>query len=427
MELRRQGARLLVVRWWFAALLVAGGVFSAQVEAGTDASAFFSVAIVVSLLNAGYSFFRHHFGHGGREPQNSLVVELILDALCFAGLAASTGGLQSPFVCMLLIPFFNAIHLLGRLLPWLSVGVLLLPAAILAVLESLFTGTDKLPSPGWVLVSWGAVGACFLWLTYCGRPLVLVDAEGRWTRQSRLDDPNLHSSAEEKRLCGLLTTFVCHFARSIQGPMGIVRARAEALRLQLGEPGNEAPHHDLDVLLKNLDTAHKNLRGFFSFLPLARGRQGRIDVCDLISSELKRFESSGRSFVWAGKKSGATVDGSREDLELAVGLLFQIAEELGMPRSRTRIRTRLLPDRFVLDLRFPLTEPWRLSRDELADDAASVWPSWWVRLAVIQRILEKHGGELFWQRRVDTFCSRASLSTLTQTAMTVLKSGDHAA
>jgi hypothetical protein len=359
-------------------------------------------ALAFSLSNLLYAGLEHHLPRRSRfHFELSVTLSLMADILILAALMHVTGGLHSPFLALLLAPaVVSTLLLRTSLAPILVLFCLLVPLLLWAGVQVGLL-TDSGPPQGlpfaqfypWLTLALTIGLGCYLCLQVVGR---LRDQQQSLGQAERLLEQHqeelLRRKDSERQLReqvgtlserSLIADMSTTLARRIREPLGIVRARAEALCLASESVSSkESWKHDAEVLLHNLDSVSRGLRGILAFLPPSSVR-GAVDLKAVFFDELQRQQLSLQGFSFSGEKRLARLFGSHDEIELAVGLVLRIAtaRNLGAGVSVGVCRPRHSP-RVDFDIQFSVQPQPAQKTEEL------------LRYAVLRQVVLKHGGNL---------------------------------
>lgn len=186
-------------------------------------------------------------------------------------------------------------------------------------------------------------------------------------------------------------------AAGVREPLGIVRARAEIIRLAVAEePELARLAHDVEVLLARADEAQHALLALFALPPAARGR---VDLEQVAGDELGVHPLAGR-VVLLRSRPPAPIAASHDEAALIVRRMLDVAAALAAPRGRVRLRLRAQGGGVDVTLRFPLASASRLHElDEgrIAPRAGDVATG--LALVLARRVARRMGGGLALRQR----------------------------
>ena len=331
-------------RWLLATGMGLLGGTAAFAGASAAAARLVGVALAFGLVNLAVAAVDHHVKRRtARYRELSLATQLLLDVALLSWLAHLTGGLRSPFFLFLLAPALAAtLTLRSSLASALLLVVLISPLAIHAGREAELLTAHPVPAglplanvAPWLTLAWTAAVFGFACLQVVHR---LRDRE-RSLGDAQKVERSLRSQVDDLSQRSVIAELSTELAHTIREPLGIVRARAEALRLGVNGDSSKGAEvrHDLDVLLRNLESVQRGLRGILAFLPPSTVK-GRIAVGTVAATEMRRLGLAERQFVVRGQLPELT--GSHEEIQLAVGLVLRLlADQAGAGR---RVRVRVL-------------------------------------------------------------------------------------
>ena len=400
---------LLRGRWIFAAALGLLGVVAAFRDAADLSTLLLLVALAFSVANLIYATVDHHAGHGRGERSYELPItfELLGDILILSVLLYFTGGLQSPFLLLLLAPAIAATFLLRTSLSPLVVLIcLFFPLATRAGVEAGFLQSHAPPDffadsgwlPGVTLAL--AIGLCCYFCLQVRQKMreqevSLSEAEQKLyqgqaaLQRAHATERSLREQVGDLSQQSMVAEMSTRLAHRIKEPLGIVQARAESLRFHFKEGADvEEAERDVRVLQRNLESVHRGLRGILAFLPPS-AISDDVDLNATIALETCRLGIGSERFFVEGRRVFPRLRGSHDEIELAVGLVFRIMLDHSHPESRITIVVHRRHHRSTAGLsraRFELRFKPNASLQE--DQSLEL------RLAVLDRVVRKHGGEL---------------------------------
>lgn len=372
------------------------------------------IALAYSLSNLVFAFLDHHVRTTtSLQAATRVGLQLMGDAVILTFLVHSSGGLHSPFLPLYLVPVVGGMILLPARWALTVAVVTLLCPWVSRELGPIAPGTEgrELPLAGslpWMVLSLGAVYCAFL---SRGVLRMLRDQETRLNDakeqlEHRLEELGRvqskehelrHQVAELSRR-SLISEMATRIAQRIREPLGIVRARAESLRLSGRIQADDPMYRDLDVLNRNLDVAQRALRGVLAYLPAAR-LQAEVDLKPILDAELLRIGVPARRFLAVGVRPMPRVIGSHDELELAAGLLVRVAHENAREETRIRVRVRVTSSGLQFGLRFPVEDGTGLDAPPSDNGPEPEDTTTFLRLAIARQVIEKHRGE--WRLEVE--------------------------
>jgi hypothetical protein len=181
-------------------------------------------------------------------------------------------------------------------------------------------------------------------------------------------------------------------AAGVREPLGIVRARAEIIRLAVAEdPRLAGLAHDAEVLLARADEAQHALLALFALAPTARGE---VDLEKVAADELGVHPLAGRVALLRARPP-APIVASHDEAALLVRRLLDVAAALSAARGTLRLRLRAAGGGADVTLRFPLASASRLRElDEGRVDPRSGGVASGLALVLARRVARRLGGEL---------------------------------
>jgi len=209
--------------------------------------------------------------------------------------------------------------------------------------------------------------------------------------EARRSQQRLHEEVGRLSQLPVISELSEQLARALREPMGIVRARAEAIQLALDEPGSgEQVREDFAVLLRHLESVQRGLRGILAFLPPSAVR-GEVDLELVARRELSRTEIAADRFRRASPEALPVLSGSHDEIELAAGLVLRVIAEHAPTGGRIGLRVQNGAGRPYarFSLRFALESGADPHGPARADRPATA-----LRLAVLQQVVKKHGGTM---------------------------------
>lgn len=391
-------------RWVLATALTLLGIVAATRMGSPGASRILLSALAFGLINLAHAALDHHLLSRLRREsflhfELPIAVQLLLDMALLAVLAHGTGGLHSPFLFLFLAPATAAVVLLRRPFgPLLLLCCLLTPLLLDAAEEQGLLGA---PSPAvelpfahlfpWLVLCFGvAVSAALAHQVrrrFRERDGSLSEAEQRIREQaadldrSRQVETELREQVHQLAERNLIAEMATGIAGSVREPLGIVRARAEALRLMAPETEQAGRiQREVDVLLRSLESVQRGLRGILAFLPLCTIQED-VDTEHVAFQELARLGLDPARFRVSGVSPWPKLPGSQEEMELVTGLLIRLAIDHSGPEDPIRFHLRRKPgaDELRVSVRFPVRK--------VPEGQGTL-----LRLAVLARVVEKHGG-----------------------------------
>ena len=399
---------LIRSRWFFAAALGLLGVFVAFTEPDEAGTRLLLSALALSLANLLYAALEHHLPRRSRlRFEITATSQLLGDVLTLSLLAHFSGGLTSPFLLLLLAPAVVATMVLrSPLAPLVALFCLGLPLALQAATEAgaltRHPEPTALPLAGLIpllTLCFGTGLGAFAVVRVVRRlreQSRRLEVRGQLLQKSQEQQKELRREIDQLADRSLVAELSAELARSIREPLGIVRARAEALSLSAADGMcGSTIQHDAGVLLRNLESVQRGLRGILAFLPAATVQED-VNVAEIARQECRRLGLDARRFRIAGLNRLERLRGSHDELELAVGLILRLVEEHSPANAQVRGVAREVGGEGALRvrLRFPIvaSAPSGSSGRRGAEEA--VQPITSLRVAVLRHVIEKHQGEL---------------------------------
>ena len=185
----------------------------------------------------------------------------------------------------------------------------------------------------------------------------------------------------------------------VREPLGIVRARAEVLRLALAEqPGLHELVHDSDVLLARVAEAQRALLSLFALAPESSPR-GRIELPAVAADAVRSHPLAGRVAV-VGARPPAPFTASHDAAAFVLRGMLDVAASLALSRGGIRLRLRAADGGAAVTLRFPLASAALLRElDEGRVDATARDVASGLALFLGRRVALRMGGGLLLRAR----------------------------
>ena len=180
----------------------------------------------------------------------------------------------------------------------------------------------------------------------------------------------------------------------VREPLGIVRARAEVLRLAIVEqPTLHELAHDFDVLLERVAEAQRALLSVFALAP-DRSARGRIELPAVAADAVRAHPLAARVAV-VGARPPAPFTASHDAAAFVLRGMLDVAGALAHARGGIRLRLRAQRDGAAVTLRFPLASAAHLRElDEGRVDGCAQDVAAGLALLLGRRVALRMGGEL---------------------------------
>lgn len=180
----------------------------------------------------------------------------------------------------------------------------------------------------------------------------------------------------------------------VREPLGIVRARAEVLRLAIVEqPALHELAHDFDVMLERVAEAQRALLSVFALAP-DRSARGRIELPAVAADAVRAHPLAARVAV-VGARPPAPFTASHDAAAFVLRGMLDVAGALAHPRGGIRLRLRAQRDGAAVTLRFPLASAAHLRElDEGRVDGGAPDVAAGLALLLGRRVALRMGGEL---------------------------------
>ena len=180
----------------------------------------------------------------------------------------------------------------------------------------------------------------------------------------------------------------------VREPLGIVRARAEVLRLAIVEqPALHELAHDFDVLLERVAEAQRALLSVFALAP-DRSARGRVELPAVAADAVRAHPLAARVAV-VGARPPAPFTASHDAAAFVLRGMLDVAGALAHARGGIRLRLRAQRDSTAITLRFPLASAAHLRElDEGRVDGCAQDVAAGLALLLGRRVALRMGGEL---------------------------------
>jgi len=306
------------------------------------------------------------------------------------GIAAALGAGGLPAAPLLLLALlFAANTLLGALIARHVEPARVPPAARLAVAIAIDLSAALVAAP-----YSGALGpALRLAAALLGGAALATYVGG--ASAARSNGGAASAAAVEPWLVALAESVVS----GVREPLGIVRARAEVLRLAIAEqPGLHELAHDFEVLLERVAEAQRALLSVFALAP-DRSARGRIELPAVAADAVRSHPLAGRVALVGGRPP-APFTASHDAAAFVLRGMLDVAASLALPRGGIRLRLRAEQGGAAVTLRFPLASAAQLRElDEGRIDASARDVAAGLSLFLGRRVAGRMGGALYLRAR----------------------------
>lgn len=293
------------------------------------------------------------------------LIQILADILGILALIHFAGGLTNPFLFILVAPIFvSGIFFQARwtyVLAALALGC----AALLGLFETrgwldhyplslIQASGDAVQVHHRMSVTLVALGCVLAACAYLSIQVMGALKKREWylgrlqeSLQSQQRERNLGTGQRRKALTGLAEGI----EREVKNPLGIIRARVDALHYSIEDLSNpdDSLQQDLDVISSKVDQIEKTVEQISMVFQQGSGQRESVDLDRLLreSAEAMRgtLQDRGIAFHFSPSIRLAPILGNAQELKELFRLILENALEAvdGAEGSRISLRMRVLP------------------------------------------------------------------------------------
>lgn len=328
-----------------------------------------ALGITLAALAALNLLFHLLARRAGKEEgiKAQAALQVVCDLAGILALVYFTGGLTNPFLFFLVVPVWTSALFLQPRWTFLAAAAGVGLSALMGLLEvgawiprhpmaPLGYPDDLSAVHARLSVTIVTMGALLFTTAYLGTRTARALRKGEQSLRRHdlreVQARSLEMEAADRRRAAL-AGLAAGIRREVLDPLGIVRARVDAVRYDLEDAGQgEGPWlADLTVMEERVDQAARVVERVAAVLGAGTGERSPLDLCALLEASIRKHTAGeGEERVVFRRTSGAEairVEGDREALSVLFdGLVENALDASAEEGGRVLLSARPLPGRF---------------------------------------------------------------------------------